>query len=77
MNIILYTTGCPGCRALRLSLDDNGVKYSICTDVDAMQGLGITSVPVLSVDGKLMGYNDAVEWVMNRGEASEKQQKHR
>lgn len=68
MNIILYTTGCPRCKALKQALDECKIEYTECTNISTMQELGIESVPVLSVDSNLIGYNEAVTWVMHYAE---------
>lgn len=33
-----------------------------------MLGLGITSVPVLDVDGEMMDFQEAVKWINEQGE---------
>lgn len=66
MNITLYrTTTCPKCHILELKLRDKNVNFTECTDVSEMQRLGITQVPVLSVDGVLMPFTEANTWVNN------------
>lgn len=61
--IILYSTGCPKCTILKRELDKYSVNYTTKSDVDEMISLGISSAPALSVDGKIMNFNDAVRWV--------------
>lgn len=68
MNIILYSTGCPRCKTLSMLLYKKHIQYTINSDIQTMENLGILSVPVLSVDGQLMPYNEAVQWVNNQGE---------
>lgn len=63
-SIILYSTGCPMCRALEKMLNDKGVVYHTISDVEEMKSLGIMHVPVLSVDGKMYSYPEAVKAVM-------------
>ena len=36
------------------------------TSVDTMLSLGITQVPVLSVDGRLLSFSQANEWINAR-----------
>lgn len=64
--VILYSTGCPKCDVLKKKLDDKGVSYIENTSTETMLGLGITQVPVLSIDGELKGFKEAVEWVNER-----------
>lgn len=74
-SIVLYSTECNACNTLKLMLKSAGFEYAENNNIDEMLALGITKVPVLSVDGKLMSYNDAKKWVQsnNKGEADEKQ----
>ena len=65
MNLIMYSTGCPKCRILKMKLDASGLPFSIHDDIDEMMAMGFRSVPVLSVDGKLYTFTDAVRWVNN------------
>lgn len=63
MDIILYSTGCPKCKVLKSKLDSKGIDYTIFNDVDRMVEMGITTVPDLMVDGKLMNFKESMEWV--------------
>ena len=66
MNIILYSTGCPKCNVLKKKLTEKNIEYTENNDIYAMTSLGIDQVPVLSVDGKLMGFVEANKWVNER-----------
>lgn len=63
MNIVLYSTGCPKCKVLKQKLDSKPIQYTENNSVDEMLALGITQAPVLSVDGKLLPFVEANEWV--------------
>lgn len=65
--ITLYSTGCPKCRVLKHKLDGKSIQYTEETSVDTMLSLGITQVPVLSVDGELLPFAQANEWVNAQG----------
>ena len=65
-NIILYSTGCPRCEVLKSKLNDKAISYTENNSVDEMTALGITQVPVLSVNGNLYEFKEAVEWVNNK-----------
>lgn len=67
MNVILYSTDCPKCSVLAKKLDAANIKYETNKSVDDMLALGIMSAPVLSVDGKLLQFKEAVEWVNEQG----------
>lgn len=61
--IVLYSTGCPKCRVLEAKLDQKGVKYAVKDSVEEMESLGIQTVPVLSVDGELKNFSEAIRWL--------------
>ena len=63
MKIVLYSTGCPKCKVLKSKLDSKGIEYTENSSVEEMTKLGIAQVPVLSVDGDLMDFKEAVSWV--------------
>lgn len=60
---ILFSTGCPRCEVLKKKLAEKSVEYTENNSVDEMLSLGITEVPVLKIDGNLIGFKEAVEWV--------------
>ena len=66
--VVFYTTGCPKCGVLKKKLDERGIQYQENTAVDEMLSLGITSVPVLNVDGRMMDFACAVKWINDQGD---------
>ena len=62
---ILYSTGCPRCKILKKKLSEMGVEYVENNNVDEMLALGFNDVPMLSVDGKLMNFSEAVKWLLS------------
>lgn len=64
--ITLYTTHCPKCRVLEAKLNQKGIEYQENTDIDYMSSLGIMSVPVLEVDGELLDFVTANNWINNK-----------
>ena len=62
-SIILYTTHCPKCNILKSKLDEKGIIYHEVEDIETMKELGISAVPVLSVNGILKEFKAAVDWV--------------
>ena len=70
-SIVLYSTGCSACNTLKLMLKNASIEYTENNNTDEMLALGISQVPVLSVDGELMSYEDAKKWVQsnNKGES--------
>lgn len=61
-NVVLYTTNCPRCKVLGMKLDAVGISYEKCDDVDEMITLGIYSTPTLSVNGKMLDFNEALRY---------------
>ena len=69
MDIVLHSTGCPRCKVLETKLNARGIKYTINNDTEKMEALGIMSVPCLEVDGKIMQFKEANDWI-NKGGGS-------
>lgn len=67
--VILYSTGCPKCKVLKMKLEKAGLSYEINEDVDEMRKLGLLSAPALGVHGQIMDFNKAVEWLKEQGSA--------
>ena len=64
MHITLYKSlTCPNCKVLQMKLDKKGVTYDVVTDVEAMKAKGISALPQLEVDGKLMAFGEANKWL--------------
>lgn len=65
--IILYSIDCPKCKILEKKLNNVGITYSVVKDRDIIRYKGMDLMPVLEVDGKRMGFKEAVDWVNARG----------
>lgn len=65
--VILYTIGCPNCKTLERMLGRKNIKYEIFDDADKMVELGIKSAPMLSVNGELLNFSKALQWVNKYG----------
>lgn len=63
MKLILYTTFCPKCKVLEKKLAEKNLVYETITDVDIMTEKGFQTVPMLEVDGEVMDFSKAAEWV--------------
>ena len=61
--IILYSNNCPRCKILKKKLDDNKINYEIIDDVDTMIDKGLSTVPALDINGRMLDFKEAVEWV--------------
>lgn len=66
MKVILYTIGCPRCIVLEKKLDAANVEYEKFEDKDKMIEIGMSTMPVLEVDGIRMNYVEAIKWINER-----------
>ena len=62
----MYSTGCPKCKVLSAKLDNAGIEYEVESDMQKICDLGFLSVPMLSVDGEIMDFKQAVDWIKAR-----------
>lgn len=63
MEIILYSTGCPKCNVLKKKLAAKGITYTENNNTEQMVALGIDTVPILNVNGKLLNFQEAAAWI--------------
>lgn len=62
--IILYSTGCPKCNVLKTKLKQKNIPYEEITNVEEMQRLGITNVPVLKIsDTEMLSFVEANQYI--------------
>lgn len=61
--IILYSTGCPKCKVLEARLRSKGIDFIHNDNVDEMMKKGFTSVPMLEVNGNVLSFKEALQWV--------------
>ena len=66
MEVVLYTIGCPKCIILEKKLDSAGIEYKKVTDIDKMTAKQFTELPLLEVDGEIMNFVAAVNWLNER-----------
>lgn len=66
-NVILYSTHCPKCNVLAKKLKDSNIDYVEVTDVEVMSDKGFMTVPMLEVDGIVMDFITANNWINERG----------
>lgn len=64
--ITLYTIDCPKCKILEKKLSQANIKYEVCKDRETIASKGFDLMPVLDVDGQIMGFGEAVKWVNNQ-----------
>lgn len=65
MSVILYSTHCPKCEILATKLKSKDVDYEEVNDTDIMLSKGFMQLPMLEVDGKLMNFVEANNWINN------------
>ena len=61
--VVLYSTGCPQCNVLKTKLDNKGIEYEFVTDEDVMIAKGFMAAPILEVDGEMMPFKQANDWI--------------
>ena len=61
--VILYEHGCPNCLRLKKMLDAKHIAYEDVTDMNLMRSMGFKEAPKLEVDGVIMNFKDAKNWV--------------
>lgn len=63
----LYSNGCPQCEVLKNELDGKQLVYEIISDMEEIIKVasenGVRSMPILEVDGEIMDYGKALEYV--------------
>lgn len=60
--VILYTTHCPMCKALKMKLDKFKIQYEEGDDVDLMISKGFSRAPILEVNGVALSVKEAMLW---------------
>ena len=65
--VTIYTTEtCPKCKILKKKMEEKGIEFKECTDINVMSALNIHSVPYLEVDNQLMDFGEANNWINNQ-----------
>lgn len=62
-SVILYTIDCPKCRVLESKLRDKQIVYTTVSDVETLKEKGFNIFPKLEVNGEVMEFKQAVDWV--------------
>lgn len=61
--IKIYSTGCPKCKVLIKKLNEKNIQYEECNDTEIMKVKGIQFLPVLEINGDLLDFKQATEWI--------------
>lgn len=64
--IIFHSSHCPRCLILEKKLKEKGIQYEENNDIQVMLDKGLEMAPALEVDGKMMDFKEAVNWVNGR-----------
>lgn len=65
MEVILYSTGCPQCNILKEMLQKKNIIFQIENNVEKMKELGFSSLPMLSIDNKILNFKEAFNFLKN------------
>lgn len=65
-NIILYSNGCPKCNVIKSKLQSKKIVFTETDDFSKLNDIGIQSLPALEVDGKILTFVEANNWVNNQ-----------
>ncbi len=66
MDIILYSTHCPNCIVLEKKLKEKNIGFVEINDIKIMEEKGFMSAPMLDVNGVVMNYRTAIQWINNQ-----------
>lgn len=62
--VTVYTQPtCGRCNVLKKKLSDANIDFSVCEDIDLMISKGFKTTPMMEVDGKVMDFSSALEWI--------------
>lgn len=61
--VIFYSTHCPRCKVLELKLKQKNINYAENNNVEEMTAKGFKEAPKLEVDGVIMDFKQAVDWI--------------
>lgn len=65
--ITIYTTDiCPKCKILKKKLFSKNIEYTEINDENKLLELNINEVPVLDIDGTLLDFMGANNWINNQ-----------
>ena len=65
--VICYSIGCPQCLILEKKLQQKNIDFELVSDRDIMLTKGFKSAPQLEVDGEIMNFKQAIDWLKEYG----------
>ena len=51
------------CNALAQRLNEAKIEYQVETDIEVIQNLGFTTVPMLKVNDQILSYREAIAYI--------------
>lgn len=63
MDVKLYSTHCPKCIILEKKLNQKNISFEEINDIDVMTAKGFMQAPMLEVDGEVMDFKQANDWI--------------
>ena len=63
MSVVLYSTNCPMWNVLEKKLVQKDIAFDEINDVEVMRKKGFLSAPMLEVDGDIMSFKEAIDWI--------------
>lgn len=54
---------CPKCKILKNALKDKYIEYIECSDLEEIKKKNIIYIPVLEIDGQLLDFPKAFNWI--------------
>lgn len=63
MKVVMYSTHCPKCKVLAMKLAQKGIEFEEIDNLDEMRRIGLKSAPALCIEGNILGFNEAIEWL--------------
>lgn len=65
MDVKLYSTHCPKCIVLEKKLNQKNISFEEINNIDVMTAKGFMQAPMLEVDGEVMDFKQANDWINN------------
>lgn len=63
MKVVLYTTHCLQCEVLEKKLKQKNIIFEEINDITEIRKTGYLTVPLLEVNGNVMNFKAAIDWV--------------
>lgn len=58
--IVLYSTGCPKCKALAGRLTNNNIKFEVSNDIKELINKGYKSAPMVKINDQYFNYKQVM-----------------